>query len=181
MDEPQTITLASGEIVVAGQIVQYAGQECKVSKNGALYGLTDKRFVSPPAPAFALTPISSSEQGRDIASIRWHAPRQAAAIAAVREAAGNDSLDTIELADGYLVQAMISEVVLDNSGKTRGADRVKAWESVLEHSGMSGKQPKQAQQQAEPGRVLDVDALQAVVAALAQAKALQQGADVDTE
>lgn len=154
--EPQTITLATGEQVVAGQIVEYMGRECKVSKNGALYDLDTHRFITPPAPEYALEPVRTSEQGRELASTRWHAPRQKAAIAAVAEAAGNNALDTIELADGYMVQAMISEVVLNTN--ERGADRIKAWEAVLEHSGMSGKAPKQAQQQPAGGIQLSIGA-----------------------
>lgn len=172
--QPQTVRIHTGDEYIVGEIIEYAGQECKVSKNGALYGYTSKGFITPPGPDHALEPVRTSEQGRELASTRWHAPRQKAAIAAVAEAAGNNALDTIELADGYMVQAMISEVVLNP--EERGADRIKAWEAVLEHSGMSGKAPKQAQQQPAEAEVqfLRSTLTNIVAAAMAAAERKQE-------
>lgn len=162
------ITLASGEAVRVGQIVEFAGQECKVCRNGALMNMETKRFVTPPAPAFRLEPVRTTEGAIALNNARWHAPRQAAAIAAVREAAGNDSLDTIEHVDGYLMQAMISEIVLNQ--EVRADHRIKAYEMVLEQSGMDGRAPKQAHSEPSGGIQpifgVDIDALERLIAAL---------------
>lgn len=125
---------------VPGEVIEYNGAQVKTLKNGALQDIATGRIVrgTPDVPGR----ITSSEQAREMLYRRWHGSRQAAAVEAVRNATGNDAIETIDAADSYMLKAMIEEVVLDSD--TRADHRVKAWQAVLEQSGMDGKAPKQS-------------------------------------
>src|SRR5688572_25381901 len=152
------------------------GLRYKMAKNGSIYnlGVAGARFVYGVPPEE--TRITTSEHAQRMNEIRWHGHRQDAARQAVRDALNDDKIDSIEAADGYMTYALVREGVLD--GTQRLADRVKAYETVLEHSGMSGKAPKQAQQQVQ-GATLSMDTETAVAVAQAVAAEMSKRGIVD--
>lgn len=154
----------------------YEGTHYKMAKNGSIFslGVAGSRFVygNPPGE----TRITTTEQAVRLNEIRWHGHRQDAARQAVRDALNDDRIDSIEAADGYMTYALVREGVLD--GTHRLADRVKAYETVLEHSGMSGKAPKAAQQQVQ-GATLSMDRDTAVAVAQAVAAEMSKRGIVD--
>lgn len=162
----ETITLADGREVQAGQLVLYGARECRVARNGALIDTETHRFVTPPAPGYSrLEPVRTTEQAIALNNARWHAPRQAAAVSAVQDASGNDALDTIDLADSYMMQAIIKEIVLDVD--VRADHRVKAWQAVLEQAGMDGRAPKQVASSSPDTTIITIanDLIRDIVAA----------------
>jgi hypothetical protein len=135
-----------------GEIVEYNGREARVCRNGALQDVESGKIVSPPDAA-TLDTIRTSEHGRALAFARWHAPRQRAAVEAVRQATGDGTIDSIDAADAYMVRALVEEVVLNID--VPGRDRIAAHRHILEQSGMDGRPDGGAQPQ-PPGGVSDV-------------------------
>src|SRR5688572_23768087 len=173
MQDMATAEATTDKPVKPGDIILYNGIEARVAKNGALQDVKTGRMIAPPDDEHnPLQPVRTTEEAQALAHLRWHGKRQAAIVQAVKNRAPGpiaQLVADIDDADGAVTQVLVQDIVLNNFSNDK--DRRETWEWITEHSGMSGKAPKQAQQQAaEPGKVLDVDALQAVVAALVEAK-----------
>lgn len=144
------MTLPDVEITDTGKVddkgrplVMFGSILARRVSNGAIQAVETGKMLRPPdGGAARLQPVRTTEAARALAHTRWHAPRQNAAIEAVREALGNDAIDSIEVADAYMVKALLSEVVLNL--EVRGDHRVKAWETLIRHAGMSGVLERQA-------------------------------------
>ena len=162
-----------------GEVIEYNGVQAIVQRDGGIRdAVTGKILKGNPPEA---TRITTTERAQELNAIRWHKPRQDAILQAVRDATGDEAgllYKEHSDADGYLTREIITKIVLDDSGATRGADRVKAWEAVLEHSGTSGKAPKAAQQQVQ-GATLSMDRDTAVAVAQAVAAEMSKRGIVD--
>lgn len=169
---------ASDKPVKPGDIILYNGVEARVAKNGALQDVATGKMIAPPADEYnRLQPVHTTAEAQALAHVRWHGKRQAAIVQAVQNRApGNVAslVADIDDADGAVTQILVQDIVLNNFSNDK--DRRETWEWVTEHSGMSGKAPKQAPVAVQaPGNILDVDALERTVAALEQARRMSNG------
>lgn len=176
--EIQQITETGRKDDKGRELVMYGSILARRCSNGALQSVSDGKMLRPPDEGLSgLQPVRTSEAARALAHTRWHAPRQNAAIEAVREALGNDKIDSIELADAYMVKALLQEVVLNLD--VRADHRVKAWEILIRHAGMSGVAERQADDAGSgaPQSAGPVD-LDKIRAGLAELGKLQSALDV---
>lgn len=156
-----------------GEWFDYEDKQYKRCKNDAIMDCGSGKFV------YGVPPLDAritAETAPILLEKRWHGDRQEAARLAVQHALNDDKIDTIQAADAYMTYAIVREGVL--ASDVRLDWRVKAWEAVLERSGMSGKAPKQAQQQVQ-GATLSMDRETAVLVARAVAQEMAKQGIVD--
>lgn len=164
-----------------GEIIERNGRQVKVLRNGALQDVETKQIVGNSAPNSAgSTVIATSERARELNEIRWHGEAQAgykrALQAALAERHDATVIETIEQASGKGIELLASEIAL-NAG-VREDWRIKADAHIRDQAGMSGKAPKQAQQQTT-GATLSMDRDTAVAVALAIAGEMAKRGIVD--
>ena len=161
-------------MVAEAEITEYNGAKVRELRNGALMDVETKRIVGNSPHNAASTVISTSERARELAHQRWHGEAQEGYKRAIQKALEERNetaiIETIEQARGKGIELMTSEIAL-NAG-VREDWRIKAHEHALLQSGMDAREPKQAAGISSPpaGEVLDVSALERVVAALERAK-----------
>ncbi len=161
-----------------GQIIEYKGEQARVTQAGAIQSVATGKFIAPPTDAPGR--ITSSERGAALAHIRWHGEAQDGYKRAIQAALAerNDAavIDTIEQARGKGIELITSEIAL-NAG-VREDWRIKAHEHALLQSGMDAREPKQAQQQVQ-GATLSMDRDTAVAVAQAVAAEMSKRGIVD--
>ncbi len=148
---------------------EYESAQYKLCKNGSIIKLgANGGFV------YGVPPVDTritTETAAAMAWERWHGQRQEAMRQALQDATGREMID-YNAADGEMVYTLARYGVMDETQRLK--DRIETWEKLMQHSGADGRAPKQAANSgnvdAAPGSVLDVDALERVIAALQAAK-----------
>jgi hypothetical protein len=130
--------------VIIGNRLLYKGIDGWQYKNGAIMAVESGQWLKPMDDMSVaignLKPARSSEEAKALLHARWHGKRQAEIVRVVAQHLADDTIQDIDTADALTVGVLLSEVVLNP--KVRGIDRIKAWEVIAEHAGMSGRRDK---------------------------------------
>ena len=130
-----------------GEIVQYNGEDCKVLKNGALYGMTSKHIVRGAE--------MDTAQASALATHRHEQTQAAIRTAIVGDAGGDIPADiAAPAAVGAAAGILWRDVVLSPDAWPR--DRVNAWDTISKRAGLIAEQ-RQAEQQPVQRVVHEVD------------------------